>query len=236
MEVLMFIKNHCWVSIIIILALPLLLTSCAKKINISHMSYANKQTIPQGFPLGSSFVIESLHHENTMIEQDIAHKIELILQNKGYSTKESHQAQYCLLFNYRIQQTKKTADVVTYVPGKVINSYRSVVSNGNTKLYQDRIETPGKFVTVPEVHILFTKSVVIQIFDAQSFRQESAPRLIWQGSAQYCDENNDLRDALDYLLITSLRDLGIDTQKNILTTISSDDKEILQLHNQLFCN
>jgi len=232
----MFIKISRWVSIVVISALPLLLTSCAKKINISHMSYANKKAIPQGFPLGSSFVIESLDHENTMIEQDIAHKIELILQDKGYSIKESHLAQYCLLFNYRIQQTKRTEDVVTFVPGKVINSYRSAISNGNTKLYQDRIETPGKFVTVPEVHILFAKSIVIQIFNAQSYRQESAPRLIWQGSAQYCDENNDLRDVLNYLLITALRDIGIDTQKNVITTISSDDKEILQLHNQLFCD
>lgn len=232
----MFIKNNSLVSIVVILALPLLLTSCAKKINVSHMSYANKKVIPRGFSLGSSFAIEALHHENTMIEQDIAHKIELILQNKGYSIKEYHQAQYCLLFNYQIQQTKRTEDVITYVPGKVIHSCRSVISNGNTKLYQDRIETPGKFVTVPEVRIFFTKSIVIQIFDAQSYRQESTPRLIWQGSAQYCDENNDLRDTLNYLLITSLRDFGIDTQKNIRTTISSDNKEVVQLQNQLFCD
>jgi len=227
---MLILKKYCRMSIFF--TLPLLLASCAKKINISHASFANKKAIPRGFPLGTSFAIKSLKKKNGMIEQDLTNKIELILQNKGYTVQNKSQAHYYLIFDYRIQETKKTEDIITFIPGKVVNSYRTIIRKGKTKLYQESLETPGKFVTVPEVHILFNKSLVIQIFKAEAYQQEDTSPLIWQGSAQYCDDNDDLRDTLNYLLIISLRDFGIDTQRNIETAIDSNDKEVLNLKEQ----
>jgi len=228
------IFNKTCLQSMLAVSMLLLVSSCARKIHITHNSFANIRSIPQGFAFNSSFAVETINKETPMLAQEIAQKIGHILENKGYVIKDDTHADYYLIFDYDMEQSKKTVNVEKYIPGETITSYGSVLSNGKAKIYEGQTHTPGSFVYVPEVHTFFTKSITIQVFDAQSYRQQTKHEPLWQGSAVCCDEHDDLRDTLDYLLVTALKYFGRNTQKYIETTVSSDDKEVSTLRTELF--
>ena len=212
----------------------LLLTSCARQIHITHNSFANTRSIPQGFPMQTSFTVEPISNKDPMLCSEIAHKIEHILQNKGYCIEDELDTRYYVLFDYQMERSKKTVNVEKYIPGETITSYGSVFDRKGAKVYQEETLTAGKFVTVPEVRTFFTKSILIQVYDARSYREHTKSTPLWQGSAACCDENDDLRDALDYLLVISLKYFGKNTQKTIETTVSSDDENVTRLRTEIF--
>ena len=217
-----------------LLLLLILLPACGHKICIKHNAYANTKHIPQGFPYFSSFTVETVNHDDPMLSQEITHKIEHMLQKNGYCIQHESKAHYYVLFDYHMKRTKKTIPVEKYIPGKTIISHGSELVNGRAKLYQEETQTPGSWIYVPEEHTFFTKSIIIQVYDAQHYRTGSKPTPIWQETANCCDENGDLRDSLDYLLVTAFKYFGKNTQKNIETTISSDDKDVAELRADVF--
>lgn len=216
------------------MATVLLLSSCAHNIYISHNSFADTKAIPLGFPHFTSFTVEPLNHKDPMLSQEITTKIEHLLEKNGYIIEEEMHTHYYVLFDYHMEQFEKTVTVEKYVPGQTITSYGSVLSNGKAKLYQGQTQTAGSFVSVPEVHRFFNKTLTIQVYDAKEYRNDAHAKPVWKETAKCCDENDDLRDSLDYLLITAFEFFGRNTQKNIETIISSDDKDIVALRQELF--
>lgn len=224
---------HMFMSLIL-MVMALLLSSCAHNIYISHNSFADTKAIPLGFPHFTSFTVEPLNHKDPMMSQEITTKIEHLLEKNGYLVEEEMHAHYYVLFDYHMEQFDQTVTVEKYVPGQTITSYGSVLSNGKAKLYQGQTQTAGSFVSVPEVHRFFNKALTIQVYDAKEYRNDAHAKPVWKETASCCDENDDLRDSLDYLLITAFEFFGRNTQKNIETIISSDDKDVSELRQELF--
>lgn len=219
-----------------VVILALMLTSCAHNIHISHNAYANSKAIPQGFKTNSSFAVGHVTGESSMLSQEVAHKIECILASKGHSVQSEKLADYKLVFDYDMTQSKKTVYVDEYIPGKTITTYGSTYDHGHTQLYEEKTQESGKIVSVPEVRTYFNKSLMLQVYDAQYSKAYHKQAPLWQGSAACSDQEDDLRDALDYLLVTAFKSFGRNTQKNLEITVSSDDKDVAVLRSELFCS
>ena len=216
------------------LALTLLLTSCAHTIYINHNAFANIKEIPTGFSPLSSFAVKPISQKDTMLNQEIADKIEHILSHHGYSIKDDLHADYYLLFDYHMNRAERTIHVGKYIPGQTITSYGSSIHHGKAKFYTNETETPGTYAYIPETHVVFTKSITITVYARQEYIDSKNAHALWQETAVSCDENDDLRDSIDYLLITAFKYFGKNTQKNLKTTISSNDKDVSSLRAAVF--
>lgn len=211
----------------------LILTGCPRQFNITHNAFANTRYIPHGFPIGCSFTVEPMNGVNDpMMNQEIKCKIEHILQNKGYIILQDRgQSQFYIVFDYRMESSKKTVDVTQYIPGETVTSHSRKLKPGHTTEYEDQTTyTQGKFVKIPKVCDFYGKSLFIQVYDTRNAHLTP----VWQGSAECNDRYEDLRDSLDYLLITSLRHFGYNTQKTIETSIYSDNEDVIKLRENIF--
>lgn len=214
------------ITLSILLGLVLFLPACFHKIQITTNTLANRSFIPQGFAKGASFFIKPLNTENKMLAQETSEKLEFVLKHKGYTiTQDLETADYYLIFSLSMSNSKSTIHVPKYVPGTIITDlFRS----------SSKITSFDTYTYVPEEHTFYTKIMVIQVYDAKAYRETKKEEQVWEGTATTTSEVDDLRDATDYLLFTSFRYFGKNTQKQINTSIDYDAKEIKEFRKGIF--
>lgn len=203
------LKKH--LPLIFLLALP----GCLRSIRITSNTYADVRTIPTGFPLWSSFSISSPRSGASLLAREIGWKIEQLLDAKGFQISDSDdEADFRLQFDYEMSESTRMVPVPCYIPGKTVTTHGAVY--GKKILgYEEQVKTSDTLVFVDEERIFFTKKLNLQVYENRLNRRTLKKELVWQGSAVSCDENDDLREAIDYLLKAAFKSFGKNTHRKI---------------------
>ena len=225
----------------------LLLCSCGKqKLLITSNSFADVQAIPNGFSKESSFFVEPMKTDNQLFSKEVSRKIEIILQEKGYSIETAENADFYITFNFDMQSKTEIINVPRYIPGQTITKQGSAYgstsgrigslhgsSHGNAN-YEEKTQSSGSITYVPQQFTYFIKAISIQVFDAKLYRENKQEIQVWAESSVCSGGNCDLRSAIDYLLLTAFKYFGKNTREFVTTTQNYNDKEVELLRKTYF--
>lgn len=197
----------------------LLFSSCGKDtgMRITTNTFANKKLIPKGFKQGDSFSISAKQKGNELFSDEVSKKIATLLQDKGFKVTNSILSDYDIKFSFGMEKSTHTRDVPVYIP-----DYGPWYYNN----YYHRYRYNYRVTYVSETYTLFNKILLLEVY------KNGNP--IWQGTAQSYEEDSDLRDAIDYLLVTVFKHFGKNTQKNIKTRIEDNDQRVQRLRQEYF--
>lgn len=217
-----------------ILLILLFFSSCTRHYSISVDTYADKQYIPKGFPANSSFAISPGKDENQMFSKEVSQKIAQLLKDRGYRTDVPGKADYILVFNSAMTSSTATVNVPRYVPGQTQTTTGNVYGNrGYGGSYSEKTQTSGTTVYVPQTFTYFTRGLAIYVYDAETYRKHSREEQIWSGIAISSGENSDLRQVIDYLLISVFSYFGDNTKKKVQISMPTDDEKVQKLRMEL---
>lgn len=234
-----------------------LLSACTKQVELQ--TYANIDSIPNGFSKGSSFFIFTDPKNEQFLAKETSRKISYLLKDQGYCIADKHSAQYYLFFNYDLEAEKRIVRVPIPVGHTTVSSSGQIygheygsshgTSNGTifgdvnghwygnnasqssysgTAHYNNQV-VATQTAYVPHEMIAFNKAIIIQIYDANAYKNSMGEKKVWQSIACNFDEDGDLRNSLDFLLIASLEYLGKDTQRFVSVSLRNNSKEIKDL-------
>jgi|SaaInlLV_10m_DNA_2_1039722.scaffolds.fasta_scaffold00107_16 hypothetical protein len=210
----------------ILLILPIiLLGSCAKKssIRITTNTFANKEVIPHGFEPGASFSVETTQKGNPLFTKEVSQKIATLLKSNGFETKTGRNINYNLKFSFGMKQSTHTRDVPVFIPDYGHWYYDSFYGYGYSHGYNYTV------AYVPEEYTLFNKILLIEVY-----KKGDKETPIWQGTAHSYQETSDLRNSIDYLLVTVLKHFGKNTQRYIKSKMKNNDPEVEKLRQEYF--
>ena len=201
----------------------LLLGSCGKEsgMRITTNTFANKKVIPQGFKKHSSFSISTKQKGDPLFTQEVSQKIATILKNKEFTVKTTSNVDYNLNFSFGMKKSTHTRDVPVYIPDYGHWHYHH---------YRHHYGYGYRIAYVPEEYTLFNKILLIEVYRNSINKTEA----IWQGTAHSYEEDSDLRDAIDYLLVTVFKHFGRNTQKYIQSKMEDNNKEVKKLRQEYF--
>ncbi len=224
--------------------LPLLLLfgSCAKHVAVTSNAFADNQLLPYGLPIGSSFFIAKTEGDNSLLAKEVSYKIGRILEDKGYLVTDSASADYYVRFKASMASSTALVSVPKYIPGPIKTTKGISYKDGKRTEYEERTQSFGSTVYVPEEQTFFHKTLTIYVHNAQHGRihrhiintgsYDKTP--VWQCSSSSSDRSSDLREALDYLLVAAFKHFGKNTQRDVHTSVRSDDQEVKNLQSALF--
>jgi len=204
------------------------LGSCAKdnSLRVTTNTFANKEIIPHGFKKGSSFSISTKQKGDPLFTKEVSQKIATILKDKGFVVKANGDADYELNFSFGMEKSIHVRDVPVYIPDYGCWHYHSCHGCCGCG-YGYRV------AYVPEEYTLFNKILLIEVFKETGLvSKERIP--VWQGTAQGYEENSDLRDGVDYLLITVFKNFGKNTQKYVKSRMEKNDESVTRLRQRYF--
>lgn len=218
-------------SLVFLTILVLTLCSCSSSIRVSNNSFADMQSIPYGFPYGSSFYIEAPDEtENALFGKEVIHKIATMLRNKGYEVVRTvERADYMLAFTVGMKSFKERILIPHYVPGPVKTKRSKVLSwDGKWTDCVEEIATSGHYEDVEEERIVFKKDFSVKVFDRVREEETGNEELIWNAAVSSSNGRNDLRAEIDYLLFSAFKHFGRNTQKKIYADVQSRDVKTLR--------
>ncbi len=196
----------------------LILASCSRTINVETNTFADLRVIPYGFPPLTSFAIIS-SQENTMLNKEVAGKIARLLSIRGYRLTDASQADYLLAYTFAMTSESKTVEVATYVPGPTETIHGII----GCMPYEEERQGPGSIIYTPEQITLFHRDLFLTVTDRRTSNQ------VWEASVSSEGRTSDLRDILDYLLVTSFTHLGHNTNKNLHLKVDLEDEGVAWL-------
>jgi len=152
---------------------------------------------------------------NDLFSQEVSQKIATVIKSKGFAVKSASDADYHLTFSFGMSKSTHVRDVPVFIPDYGCWHYR----------YYHYPYRYGYTITyVPEEYTLFHKILLIEVN-----KNGTATIPVWQGTANCYEEDSDLRDAIDYLLITVFKHFGKNTRRYIRSKMQEDDPEVKEL-------
>lgn len=205
---------------LLLVASILLFSSCGKDtgIRITTNTFANKEIIPNGFEPGSSFTINAKQKGDSLFIDEVKQKIATLLKEKGFKVKTLN-ADYKLNFSFAMEKSTHTRDVPVYIPNYGPWYYYN---------YSPYYQYGYNVAYVPEQYTLFNKILLIEVYEKGLWKNKA----IWQGTAHSYEKNSDLRDAIDYLLVTVFKHFGQNTSKNIKSRMEENNEDVNKLRNK----
>lgn len=207
--------------------------SCARDSHLTTSTFVDTKTLPQGFAQGSSFALLPMQKDNQLFSKEVSQKIEKILEGKGYTVKNPDKADYYLLFNFGMTSSTGTINVPRYIPGGTEKKEGSIYGVGGSVQYQEQTQKAGSTVYVPQTYTFYTRGLLVAVYDAKIYRKTKKEEQVWQGFSVSSGESDDLRQIIDYLLVSVFKYFGKNTYKNIETNINERDEEVKKLRGEL---
>lgn len=228
----------------ITLASLLALPSCFQKpINIRSSTHSNIRKLPRGFARYSPFSVSApdtteshdpVKHE--LQTGEIAHKIELILENKNFTIKQPHESRYHLEFDYGMHVDRSVTHEAKTIPGQRKETIGGRLNNkGVVEGFTKHEKKSDTVVYVPEEQVTYTKFISIKIFDvlknnlAHDDRNHRNASIVWSGTATITGEIDNFREEIDALIIALCDILGQNTQGTINQKIYPKDESMTWL-------
>ncbi|MBF5060040.1 hypothetical protein [Candidatus Neptunochlamydia vexilliferae] len=209
--------------------LAAIFSSCTRYYHIEANTFVDSKTIPNGFHPGSSFAIHPFEKEQTFLEKEVSQKIEQILVDKGYHVVPPNKADYYLTFSISMTSSTHIVQVPEYVPGKTKTKKGSY---GGIE-YEEEITEDGDVIYVPEEQTLYHGELIVIAYDPILYKHSKEDSKIWEGTAINSDENKDLRQVVDYLLVSLFEYFGKGTKRSIEVEIQENSEEVKKLRDQM---
>lgn len=192
------------------------LSSCTRYIDIHTNTFADRTIIPQGFPYGCSFAILSEKDDSSMLNKEVKHKIGRILRDSGYALKDPSEADFHLYYTFDMESDTRIVHVPSYIPGPSETTKGRINSSkeGEVK-YEETKESSGIVIYTPQEVTLFHRKLHVAVFD----RHEEE---VWEGQSMSTGAAADLRDTIDYLLVSAFNYFGENTKKDL--SVRLDEK------------
>ncbi len=241
-------KKYIVISILVLLGFLLASTSCSSRYYVSTDTFGDPQALPVGFSRGSSFAVLSKETENPLFVKEVGYKIENMLKRKGYLIKSESEADFILSFAFDSEVSTETVQVEKILPSttekvktrfhpKDTSFHYNVNWDGKGNVaeslqYSEEKEKPGKTVYVPETRTYFTKNLSMKVYDGKLFRNSQSVE-VWNGSSMSKNSCDDLREMIDYFLVSAFRHFGRNTFKKVEVAISKDDEEVKEFQEGL---
>lgn len=212
--------------VVMIISVLFLASGCFwRRASVSSTTFADSDKIPYGFSHQSSFCVLNTNSDNPLLSKEIRKKIEQLLTQKGFVIQDKNTANYYLVFETNIESSKHLVNNLHYIPGTTQNTQGNL---GNL-LFNQKTTSSGTFQYVPEEITIFTGSINIYVYDATEHRKWFGKEvLVWSGSAASSGDNPDLRELIDYLLVSIFKDFGLSSGKLITRTIWASETEELK--------
>lgn len=202
-------------------------SSCGKDtgMRITTNTFANKEIIPHGFEKNASFYISTNQRGEKLFTQEVSQKIATLLSNKGFEISPNENADYHLTFSFGMKKSTHVRDVPVFIPDYGhwhYHHYHHHYSYGYSVAY------------VPEEYTLFNKILLVEVYKKGGFLAGDKKTPVWQGTAHSYEEDSDLRDAIDYLLVTVFKHFGGDTPRYIVSKMEEGDARVKELRKKYF--
>lgn len=197
------------------LSVMFLLLGCSASYSVSVNGYiATNQAvrIPQA---ASISVVTDSNVPNPILEKEVAAKIEILLAEQGYDTKND-EPDYYVLFDYGIDAGRTVTDVIPiYHPGFYYRyPYESFYGYGYSTY-------------VPYSEVIHTRWLTLKLIEGKAYRvSERAAEPVWIGEVASAGMSSDLRELINYMLIAAFEHFAEDTQRQITEIIPKNDERV----------
>jgi hypothetical protein len=169
-----------------------------------------------------------------LLEQEVARKIEILLRERGYTTRPVGEARYVLFAYFAIdsgQTVSGTQNV--YIPGGT--AYTNVyTSSGQWATATTRL--PGHTEQRSYSYTYFSRYLGATLYDHQRFiaasDKDKDEAVVWRGITTSTGNSSDLRSVIDYLLVATFKHFGADTGKQVREALGASDKRVRQLRDR----
>jgi hypothetical protein len=199
-----------------LLALPIMCLGlgCEASYNVEVNGYSSTGQVLQT-PRGSSVtVVSDSNAPNPILEGEIKTKIEKLLTEKGYSV-QADRADYLLAFDYGIDSGRTVTGIAPLWHSHAYCDYYYAGSYGY-----------GYYTYAPYAEIVYTRWLVIKMFDSEAYRASKEVEPLWIGEITSVGLDSDLRELVDYMLIVGFEHFGRDTGRRVFEVISKDDDRV----------
>ena len=171
-----------------------------------------------------------------LLREEVAAKMEYLLQRNGYSRAPLIQADYIVFFSYVMGSHTETFTKYVYDPsagagttsssgtstGSAAGDFLSGFAEGLSKsLASMKPQQASRNVN--------DRELLVKVLDGQLLRKTGKLDIVWQCQTTSSGSSADLRDVLNYMLIPSFDDFAQDTGKSILHKVRSNDHRVQSL-------
>lgn len=150
---------------------------------------------------------------NPIFDLEIKHKIEYLLKQQGYTPVDAeNKADYYLDFRAGISSRTSYGYRGAYMPTATYGHYW------------------GSYCSYyPEIETIYDQWLAIKVYDAAPSKPAEQHTVRWVGEAVTSQYGNDLREAVNYLLVAVFDHFGQDTNERITIGFKSKDPRILTI-------
>ncbi len=190
--------------------------------NIRVNGYTDPATPAQIAPGGSFFVIENQKAQNPLLEKEIKEKINKLLTTQGYALTAYDQAQYYLFFSYGIGPERAASVTMP----DYYTSYGFGIGGGSGWRGSPFVFAAPFFTFYPGPESVYDRWLLINVVDGKHYREKGEFRTVWVGEARSTGTSQDLRVAINYLLIADFQQFGRNTGKAVGVEISEQAPQV----------
>jgi hypothetical protein len=222
-------------KILALLLFGILISGCAAtRYRVETNGYLDVEKNTGGSFAGSSFyVAPNTDVENKIFDKEIKAKIEKLLVKKGYAIKPAENAQYFLTYSYAIDGGEtKIGNTPVYNPGQTTYSSGTFTGNGGAVTYSGTTQTLGYTTYVPRSYTVYRRILKTNVIDSPADKSNVDREPVWMGETISIGGNNDLREVINYLLLSNFKYFGENTKKVMSDTISQNDKDVRELRGE----
>ena len=204
-----------------------LFSGCATYYPVRFNGYVSKEEGLKPPVAGSSiYVKEEENPKNALFSAEVRSKISRILLAKGFQDGSADKADFLLEYSYGI-----SPGIVSGVRPEIqppeVGTVQSFTETGERRTAY--ITSPSYTAYVPYRYTVYTSELTLQLLDARAMRGKNRREVVWLGETSTTGQNPDLRETINYLLVTSLDYIGKDTRKSVSRTLARDDPEVLRI-------
>ncbi len=190
--------------------------------SVNVNGYTDPAAPTQLAPGGGFFVIENQQAQNPLLEKEIAGKINKLLTNKGYALVPYDRAQYYLFFSYGIGQ-ERAANVV--MPD-YYTSYGFGLGGGSGWGGGSFVFAAPFFSFYPGPESRYDRWLLINVVDGKYYRDKGQFQTVWVGEARSTGTSQDIRVAINYLLLADFQQFGQNTGKALGVEVNEDAPQV----------
>lgn len=177
-------------------------------------------------PDASVTVIDDVKAVNSIQEKEVKTKIEKLLKEKGYKKGTIQDSDYYLLFGYGIGKGRTVSgSLPLYQPGGTA----TVTSFGTYGSSTSTVQLPGTTTFIPYSETVYSRWLLLKLIDGKHYRETNEAIDVWVGDVTSTGSNSDIREVIDYLLISAFDHFCENTGKQVKETIMDGDERVKNL-------
>ena len=168
----------------------------------------------------SIYVTVDPNSQNTIFDNEIKAKIEMLLKSHGYIPAPNVEpADYRLAFHVGLDSHRVTGYMPLHRPFMGFHHrFRGVYNFGYTSY-------------VPYSETIYDQWLVMKVFATGRTAASEAGQAVWIGEIMTDTSVADLRRVVDYLLVAGFEYFGADTKRQMTLRIGPDDPRIIGISN-----